>query len=148
MDIERSGKPINILLVEDSPGDVRLLQEAFKESRIHNNLHVVENGVEALLFLRREGKYTNAPHPDIILLDLNLPKKAGHEVLSEIKEDPNLRRIPVVILTVSKNEDDIIKSYNLRANCYVTKPTELDDFIQVVRTIEEFWLNTVKLPKE
>jgi two-component system, chemotaxis family, response regulator Rcp1 len=144
--IERSAKPIDILLVEDSPGDVRLTREAFKDSKVLNRLHVVKDGVEALAFLRRESLFSKAVRPDLILLDLNLPRKSGQEVLAEIKEDPDLKRIPVVILTVSKAEEDILRSYNLHANCYVTKPIELDRFLEAVRGIEDFWLAIVKLP--
>jgi CheY-like chemotaxis protein len=143
---ERSGTPLEILLVEDSPGDVRLTREAFKEGKVLNNLHVVKDGVEAIAFLRREGQYTRAVRPDLILLDLNLPRKNGTEVLAEIKEDPDLKRIPVVILTVSQAEEDIIKTYNLHANCYVHKPVELNQFIEVVKAIEDFWLVIVRLP--
>ena len=140
------GNLIEILLVEDNPGDVRLAQEALKDAKVRNNLHVARDGVEALAFLRREGKYADAPRPDLILLDLNLPKKDGREVLAEIKEDENLRRIPVVILTISKDEEDVLKTYNLHANCYVTKPLGLDRFMEVVQAIEDFWLSIVKLP--
>jgi len=143
---KKIGKPIQILLVEDSPGDVRLTQEALKEGKVLNELHVVGDGVEALAFLHKQGKYTHVARPDLILLDLNLPKKDGREVLAEVKEDPNLRRIPVVILTVSKAEEDIIRTYDLHANCYITKPVELEQFIQVVKSIEDFWLCIVKLP--
>ena len=146
MSSEWSGKPVEILLVEDSPGDVRLTQEALKDAKMLNNLHVVGNGIEALLFLRREAKYAAAPRPDLILLDLNLPKKDGREVLAEIKADLDLRRIPVVILTVSKAEEDILKTYDLHANCYITKPVTLDRFLTVVQTIKDFWLTIVKLP--
>jgi two-component system, chemotaxis family, response regulator Rcp1 len=139
---------IEILLVEDNPGDVRLTREALRDGKIVNNLHVAENGVDALAFLRREGKYRNAARPELILLDLNLPKKDGREVLAEIKADDNLKRIPVVILTSSQAEQDIVKSYNLHANCYVTKPVDLDQFITVVKSIEHFWLKVVKLPPE
>ena len=142
----RSGKPIEILLIEDNPGDVRLTKEALKDGKVLNSLHVANDGVEAMAFLRREGKYVNATRPDLILLDLNLPKKDGREVLAEIKNDHDLRRIPVVILTVSKAEEDIIKTYDLHANCYITKPLDLDRFIEVVRAIEDFWLAIVKLP--
>jgi chemotaxis family two-component system response regulator Rcp1 len=140
------GEPIEILLVEDSPGDVRLTQEALKDTKVRNELHVVEDGVEAMAFLRQEGQYADAPRPDVILLDLNLPKKDGREVLAEVKADPNLRRIPVVILTVSQTEEDILKTYDLHANCYITKPVDLDQFITVVRSIEDFWFTIVKLP--
>jgi len=142
------GGPINILLVEDNPGDVRLTIEALKENKMRNNLHVVEDGMEAMAFLRREGRYAGAPRPDLVLLDLNLPKKDGCQVLAEIKADEDLRRIPVVILTTSQAEEDVVRSYTLHANCYVTKPVDLDQFIKVVRSIEEFWLTIVKLPPE
>jgi len=142
------GRPIEILLVEDNPGDVRLTVEALKDGKVYNNLHVVKDGMEATAFLHREGKYADAPHPDLILLDLNLPKKDGHEVLTEIKEDPMLKHIPVVVLTDSKAEEDILKTYNLRANCYITKPIDLEHFIMVVKSIEDFWLTIVKLPSE
>lgn len=141
------GEPIDILLVEDNPGDVRLAQEVFKDSKIRNDLHVVYDGVEAMSFLRHEGQYKNAPKPDIILLDLNLPKKTGHEVLADIKSDNDLKRIPVVILTVSKDEEDILKSYNLFANCFITKPVDLHQFLNVVKSIEDFWLTIVRLPQ-
>jgi chemotaxis family two-component system response regulator Rcp1 len=140
------GDPIEILLVEDNPGDVRLTVEALKDAKVHNNLHVAEDGVEAMVFLRREGKYADAPRPDLILLDLNLPKKDGREVLAEIKGDPDLRRIPVVILTISQDEEDILRSYNLHANCYITKPVNLSQFLKVVKSVEEFWFTIVKLP--
>jgi len=137
---------VEILLVEDNPGDVRLAIEALKEAKVRNNLHVVEDGVEAMAFLRKEGQYTAVPRPDVVLLDLNLPKKDGREVLAEIKADDNLKRIPVVILTVSKAEEDILKTYNLHANCYITKPLDLDQFLSVVKSIEDFWLTIVTLP--
>jgi len=146
MSNQTTGQPIEILLVEDNPGDVRLTLEALKEGKVLNNLSVVGDGVEALAFLRREGKNGDAPYPDLILLDLNLPKMNGYEVLRKIKEDPSLRRIPVVILTVSKDEEDILKSYDLHANCYITKPVNLDQFINIVESIEDFWLTIVKLP--
>jgi CheY-like chemotaxis protein len=139
-------RPIEILLVEDNPGDVRLTQEALKEGKVRNHLHVVADGVEAMAFLRRAGQHAHAPQPDLILLDLNLPKMGGREVLAEIKEDSQLRRIPVVILTVSKAEEDVLKSYNLHANCYITKPVNLDQFLAVVKSIEDFWLTVVLLP--
>jgi two-component system, chemotaxis family, response regulator Rcp1 len=146
---EKSGvQGIEILLVEDNPGDVRLTREALKDGKIVNTLHVAEDGVDALAFLRREGKYHSAVRPELILLDLNLPKKDGREVLAEIKADKELKRIPVVILTSSAAEQDIVKSYNLHANCYVTKPVDLDQFINVVKSIEHFWLTVVKLPPE
>jgi chemotaxis family two-component system response regulator Rcp1 len=139
---------IEILLVEDSISDVRLTDEAFKESRVLNNLSVVRNGLEALDFLNRKEKYADAPRPDLILLDLNLPKKNGCEVLSEIKADPKLRRIPVVVLTVSNSEQDIMKSYDLHANCYINKPVEFKQLIRIVKSIENFWLNIVVLPPD
>ena len=142
------GKPIEILLVEDNPGDSRLAQEALKDAKVRNNVSLVEDGIEAMAFLRKEGKYADALRPDVILLDLNLPKKDGREVLAEIKTDEDLKRIPVVILTVSKDEEDILKTYNLHANCYITKPIDLEQFIKVVRTIEDFWLTIVKLPPD
>ncbi|MGO9572618.1 MAG: response regulator [Desulfomonilaceae bacterium] len=148
MSVEYDINGIEILLVEDNPGDVRLTREALKDGKIVNNLHVAEDGVDALAFLRREGKYHNAVRPELILLDLNLPKKDGREVLAEIKADNDLKRIPVVILTSSAAEQDIVKSYNLHANCYVTKPVDLDQFINVVKSIEHFWLSVVKLPPE
>ena len=148
MSIRESSTPIEILIVEDNPGDVRLAQEILEESKVRNNLHVAEDGVEAIAFLRREGQYADAPRPDIILLDLNLPQKNGYEVLAEIKKDPDLKRIPVVVLTTSEAEEDILRTYDLHANCYITKPINLDRFIEVVRTIEEFWLTIVKLPAE
>lgn len=141
-----AGRAIEILMVEDNPGDVRLTVEALKDGKVRNRLNVVEDGVEALAFLRREGKYAQAPRPDLILLDLNLPKKDGREVLAEVKADPDLRRIPVVVLTTSRAEEDVLRAYDLNANCYITKPVSLDQFIKVVRSIEEFWLTIVKLP--
>ena len=142
------GNPIEILLVEDSPGDVRLTREALNYNKMHNNLNVVEDGVEAMAFLHREGDYGSVPRPDLILLDLNLPKKDGREVLTEIKADGELKRIPVVILTTSQADEDILKAYNNHANCYVNKPVQLDEFIEVVRSINDFWLSIVKLPQE
>jgi chemotaxis family two-component system response regulator Rcp1 len=141
-----SGKPIEILLVEDSPDYAFLTVEALKEGRVRNTVHVAEDGVEALEFLHHEGAYRNAPRPDLILLDLHLPKKDGWEVLAEIKADPELKRIPVVIMTYSDDEQHIIKAYNMHVNCYVTKPVDLDKFMGVVRSIEHFWFNIVKLP--
>jgi len=146
MNMDPLGRPADFLLVEDNPGDVRLTQEALKNHKVQNNLHVVTDGEEAMNFLRRQGKHKNAPRPDIILLDLNLPRKDGREVLAEIKSDPDLKTIPVVIITSSEAEQDIIKSYNLNANCYVTKPVDLDQFIKVVQSINDFWLTIVKLP--
>ena len=141
-------QPIEILLVEDNPGDVRLTLEVMKDARVRNHMSMVKDGVEALAFLRREGDFADAPRPDLILLDLNLPKKDGREVLADIKADPTLRRIPVVVLTVSKDEEDILKSYDLYANCYVTKPINMEQFIAIVRSIEDFWLTIVKLPHD
>lgn len=147
MDLSNSDmRAINILLVEDSPGDVRLTQEALKEAKVKNELYVVGDGVEAMSFLRREGKYRDMPRPDMILLDLNLPRKSGHEVLNEIKTDVSLKTIPVVILTVSRDEEDIMRSYSLHANCFITKPVNLPQFLQVVKSIEDFWFVVVKLP--
>ncbi len=140
------GRPVEILLVEDNPGDVRLTQEVFKEGKVRNRMSVVLNGEEAMAFLRQEGRFADAPKPDIILLDLNLPRKDGREVLAEIKANSDLKRIPVVILTTSQAESDLIQSYNLHANCYIVKPVDLDQFIDVVKRIEGFWLQIVKLP--
>ena len=140
------GSPIEILLVEDSPGDARLAQEALRDAKVRNELHWVQDGVEAMAFLGREGEYSEVPRPDVILLDLNLPKKDGREVLADIKSDESLRRIPVVILTVSADEQDILDTYDNHANCYITKPLDLGQFIEVVKSIEEFWLTIVKLP--
>lgn len=139
-------KPIEILLVEDNPGDVRLTKEALKEAKVINNLNVIKDGMEALAYLRKEGPYAAAPRPHLILLDLNLPKRDGREVLATIKADEALKRIPVVVLTTSQDERDVLKSYNLHANCYITKPVDLDQFIRVVRSIEDFWLGIVVLP--
>ncbi|MFN2646744.1 MAG: response regulator [Burkholderiales bacterium] len=138
--------PIEILLVEDNPGDERLTREALKEGKVYHKLHWTKDGVEAMEFLQQRGKHRDAPRPDIILLDLNLPKKDGREVLQEIKSDEKLRRIPVVVLTTSKAEEDVLRSYNLHANCYVTKPVDLEKFIVVVRSIDIFWLTVVTLP--
>jgi two-component system, chemotaxis family, response regulator Rcp1 len=138
--------PIEILLVEDNPGDVELTREALHDSKVHMRLSVVNDGVEALAFLRRETPYEDAPRPDLILLDLNLPKKDGRAVLGDVKQDPSLRHIPVVILTSSQAEQDILRAYDLHANCYVTKPVDLDQFITIVRSIEQFWFTVVKLP--
>ena len=139
-------KPIEIMLVEDSPGDIRLTKEILKESKVRNNLHVVTDGVEAMSFLRKEGKCANVPYPGLIMLDLNLPKKDGREVLSEIKSDKKLKKIPVVIMTTSKSEEDICRAYGLHANCYVVKPIDLNQFIRVVKVIENFWFTIAKLP--
>jgi CheY-like chemotaxis protein len=142
------GRPIEVLLVEDSPGDVRLTREALREGKIRNNLSHVPDGVEAMAFLRHEGQYADVPKPDIVLLDLNMPRKDGREVLAEMKADPRLKRIPVVVLTTSEAEQDILKTYDLHANCYLTKPVDLDQFISIVRSVENFWLQLVKLPRE
>jgi two-component system, chemotaxis family, response regulator Rcp1 len=146
--IGKGATPIEVLLVEDSPGDVRLTREAFKDAKVHINLHVAPDGAEAMAYLGREGKFVNAPRPDLILLDLNLPKKDGREVLQEIKESPTLKSIPVVILTTSASEADILRSYEFHANCYITKPVDLEGFLTVVRSIDSFWLSVVKLPRE
>jgi two-component system, chemotaxis family, response regulator Rcp1 len=140
------GRPVEILLVEDNPGDVRLTVEALKEGKLLNHLSVVRDGIEALAFLRREGEFADSARPDMILLDLNLPKKSGLEVLADVKADENLRRTPVVVLTTSQAEQDILKSYNLYANCYISKPVDLGEFMNVVKSIEEFWLTIAKLP--
>ena len=140
--------PIEVLLVEDSPGDVRLTQEAFRDANRSIHLHVVSDGVEAMNFLRREGAHVDAPRPDLILLDLNLPKMDGREVLAQIKEDASLKTIPTVILTTSEAEVDIVKSYQLHANCYLSKPVQLDAFESLVKSINDFWLTKVKLPQQ
>jgi CheY-like chemotaxis protein len=142
-----AGRPIEILLVEDNPGDVRLAIEALRESKVRNNLQVARDGIEALQFLRREEPHVDAPRPDLVLLDLNLPRKDGREVLAEIKADADLSTIPVVILTTSRAEQDVLRSYELQANCYITKPVDLDQFITVVKSIEDFWLTIVTLPR-
>jgi CheY-like chemotaxis protein len=141
-----NGRPVEILLVEDNEGDIGLVEEVFEEGRINNNLSVAEDGDEAMMFLRKEGQFANVTRPDLILLDLNLPGKDGREVLKEVKEDNNLKKIPVVVLTTSKAEEDILKSYDLHANSYITKPVDFDQFINVVKSIESFWLEVVKLP--
>jgi len=142
------GQPVEILLVEDNLGDIRLTQEVLREGRVRNNLHSVVDGVEAMAFLRRQGSFTHSPRPDLILLDLNLPKKDGREVLAEIKADDQLRRIPVVVMTTSKADEDVLRSYDLHANCYIPKPVDLDQFIRIIRSIEDFWLTIVKLPSK
>lgn len=141
-----TGSPVEILLVEDSPGDVRLTVEALKEAKVHNRLNVVADGVEAMAFLLRQRQYADAPRPDLILLDLNLPKKDGREVLAEIKVNPDLMTIPVVVLTTSRSEEDVVRAYEYHANCYITKPVDFQQFLNVVRSIENFWLTVVKLP--
>jgi chemotaxis family two-component system response regulator Rcp1 len=144
--MERTIEPIEILLVEDSPGDADLAREALEGAKVRNNLHWVKDGVEALAYLYKQGKYAGKPKPDLIFLDLNLPKKDGREVLAEIKRDEDLKRIPVVVLTISKDEEDVLRSYNLHANCFITKPIDLGQFLKVVHSIEEFWLTIVRLP--
>jgi chemotaxis family two-component system response regulator Rcp1 len=146
MNESRLVKPIEILLVEDNPGDVDLAREALEDCKMHNRLHVVDDGEKAMAFLRRQDPYTEVPRPDLILLDLNLPRKDGREVLAEVKTDDDLKRIPVVILTTSRAEEDVLKSYNLHANCYITKPMNLDQFMHVVKSIQSFWLSIVILP--
>lgn len=141
-------KPIDILLVEDDPGDVRLTQEALREGRMLNRVHVACDGIEALEFLHREGQFSNAPRPDIILLDLNMPRMDGRECLAHIKSDPDLHQIPVVILTTSEADQDVIRSYDLHANCYISKPVDLEQFMKVVKTIKQFWFTIVLLPGE
>ena len=143
---KESRQPIDILLVEDNPGDVRLMEESLKECAVRNTMHIVSDGQEAMAFLHQEGRYAQAACPDLILLDLNLPKKDGRQVLAEIKQDPDLRRIPVIILTTSTAEEDILKVYDLYANCYITKPAGIEQYFHVVKTIEDFWLTIVKLP--
>ena len=146
MIFESQPMPVDILLVEDNAGDVRLTQEVLKSSKVRNKLIIASNGKEALDCLRKQGKFVGTPRPDLILLDLNLPVMDGREVLEKIKDDPDLKRIPVVVLKTSKAEEDILKTYNLHANCYVTKPVDLDQFVKVVRSLEDFWLAIVKLP--
>lgn len=141
-------RPVELLLVEDNSGDVRLTKEGLKTGRLWNNLHVAKDGVEAMVFLRRQGKFADAPRPDLILLDLNLPRKDGRQVLAEIKSDDDLKSIPVVILTSSKAEEDIVKAYGLHANCYITKPVDFPRFTAVVKSIEDFWFTVVKLPSQ
>jgi CheY-like chemotaxis protein len=148
MSAARFGRPVEILLVEDNPGDVGLTRETLKDSKLLNHISVVDDGVKAMAFLRLEGKYAKATRPDLILLDLNLPRKDGRQVLAEIKTNEQLRRIPVVVLTTSSAEQDILQTYNLHANCFITKPVDLDQFTAVVKAIEEFWFTIVKLPPE
>ncbi len=144
----KKGRPLEVLIVEDNPGDVRLTEECLKDFGMNNNLHVVQDGEEAIDFLRKEDRFTLVPRPDLILLDLNLPKKDGREVLADIKRDSSLRRIPVVVLTTSSAEKDILKAYDLQANCYITKPVDLDTFSSVLRSIHDFWFGVAKLPDE
>jgi CheY-like chemotaxis protein len=146
LDTLTTARPIEILLVEDNPGDARLTREALREGRMRNRLHHMRDGVEALAFLRREAPFEDAPMPDLVLLDLNLPRKNGTQVLAEMKEEPRLRLIPVVVLTTSEAEQDVLRTYELHANCYITKPVDLDKFLAIVRAVEEFWVDIVKLP--
>ncbi|MFC5471290.1 response regulator [Cohnella suwonensis] len=146
MAVSMQGSPVEILLVEDNPGDIRLIVEVLKEGKVQNCLHVVEDGEQALAYLRRQGEYEKSIKPDVILLDLNLPKIDGHGVLEAIKKDDSLKHIPVIVLTTSEADQDILKAYNLHANCYIRKPVNLDEFLTVVRSIENFWLSIVKLP--
>ncbi len=148
MTVETDDKCKTILLIEDNIGDIRLIQEVLKDSSVFQEILTVRDGMDAMAFLRRKGEYQDAPRPDLIVLDLNLPKKDGREVLGEIKNDPNLKRIPVVVLTTSRNEDDIVRSYDLHANCYITKSRNLKDLFRIVKGIEEFWLTTVTLPSQ
>jgi CheY-like chemotaxis protein len=147
MNVAEEGTQIEILLVEDDPGDVLMTREALGDSKLLNSLHVVDNGEEAIAFLRREGSYDEAPRPDLVLLDLNLPRVDGREVLSIVKNDPSLRQIPVVILTTSDAEEDVLRSYDLHANAYVTKPVDFEAFVRVIRQIDDFFLSVVRLPK-
>jgi two-component system, chemotaxis family, response regulator Rcp1 len=140
------GRAIDILLVEDNPADVRLTIEALRDGKVRNRLHVAKDGIDALAFLQNQGRFAEAPLPDLILLDLNLPRKDGREVLAEVKAHPEWRRIPVVILTTSRAEEDILRSYDLHANCYISKPVDLDSFLRIVKSIEDFWLEIVELP--
>jgi two-component system, chemotaxis family, response regulator Rcp1 len=144
--MKRDMRSIDILLVEDNPGDVRLTKEALKDAKVLNDIYVAQDGVEAMQFLRKKGTFSEAPAPDLILLDLNLPRKDGRDVLAEIKQDSNLKHIPVVVLTTSKADEDIIKTYNLHANAYITKPVDLNRFIEIMHTLQEFWFSIVKLP--
>jgi CheY-like chemotaxis protein len=146
--IQSVTKPIEVLLVEDNPGDAQLTRIALSDGKMCINLSLTEDGVDALAFLRKEGQYADAPRPDLILLDLNLPRKDGREVLAEIKVDPNLKRIPVVVLTTSQSDTDILQAYELAANCFITKPVDFDQFVKIVQTIEDFWFTVVKLPSE
>ena len=148
LDTASRAGPIVVLLVEDSPGDVRLTREALKDAKVHISLHVAADGIEAMAFLKREGLHAGVPRPDLILLDLNLPKKDGREVLKEIKESAELGSIPVVVLTTSAASEDVMSSYRLHANCYITKPVDFEQFLKVVRSIDEFWLSIVKLPRK
>ena len=147
-DSDTRAEPVEILLAEDNPGDAKLTRKALEQGKVINNLHVVTDGLEAMAYLRQEGEYADEPRPDLVLLDLNMPRKDGREVLDEIKSDPDLRRIPVVVMTSSEAEEDIAQSYDLHANAYVTKPIDFDGFLDVVGSLEEFWLSVVKMPPE
>ncbi len=144
--VPNEGEPIEILLAEDNPGDVRLTEKALDHGNILNNLHVVNDGAEAIKFLRQEGEYADEPRPDLVLLDLNMPRKDGREVLEDMKTDPDLRRLPVVVLTSSEAEEDVVRSYELNANAYLTKPVDFDGFVDIVKRIEDFWFSVVKMP--
>ena len=146
MTAKRLSRPVEILMVEDNPGTVRLTQEVMRDSKVRNAMYVVDDGVEAMAFLRKQGRYALAPRPDLVLLDLNLPRKDGRETLAEMKQDEELKRIPVVVLTTSRSEDDVLRAYDLHANCYLNKPVGLEDFIKVVKSIENFWIEIVTLP--
>jgi len=147
-DIDTQGEPVEILLAEDNPGDAKLTRKALEQGKVINNLHVVTDGVDAMAYLRQEGEYADRPRPDLVLLDLNMPRKDGREVLQDIKSDDDLRRIPVVVMTSSQAEEDIVQSYDLHANAYVTKPIDFDGFLDVVGSLEDFWLSVVKMPPE
>lgn len=148
MTVKKNGsRPIEVLMVEDNPGDVRLTLEAMKEAKVNNRLVIVKDGVEAMEYLRREGAFKDAVRPDLVLLDLNLPRKDGREVLAELKSDVHLKSIPVVVLTTSRADEDIVRAYNLHANCYITKPVDFAQFMRVVQQIDDFWVNVVTLPK-
>jgi len=146
MTAKRLSRPVEILMVEDNPGTVRLTQEVMRDSKVRNAMYVVDDGVEAMAFLRKQGRYASAPRPDLVLLDLNLPRKDGRETLAEMKQDEELKRIPVVVLTTSRSEDDVLRAYDLHANCYLNKPVGLEDFIKVVQSIENFWIEMATLP--
>ena len=146
MTAKRLSRPVEILMVEDNPGTVRLTQEVMRDSKVRNAMYVVDDGVEAMAFLRKQGRYASAPRPDLVLLDLNLPRKDGRETLAEMKQDEKLKRIPVVVLTTSRSEDDVLRAYDLHANCYLNKPVGLEDFIKVVQSIENFWIEMATLP--
>ena len=146
MTAKRLSRPVEILMVEDNPGTVRLTQEVMRDSKVRNAMYVVDDGVEAMAFLRKQGRYNSAPRPDLVLLDLNLPRKDGRETLAEMKQDEELKRIPVVVLTTSRSEEDVLRAYDLHANCYLTKPVGLEDFVKVVKSIENFWIEMATLP--